>query len=104
MRAKHPRSVAREPISLFPTTKTPPRPNTSANRDGMNRGFFGCLCGVHVVLVLLILLSSATAQEHRRIHYGTTASTAHLPIWVGKDAGYFAKYGMNVEPIHIRGG
>ncbi|HMA80447.1 MAG TPA: ABC transporter substrate-binding protein, partial [Candidatus Binatia bacterium] len=53
---------------------------------------------------LLILHTPATAQELRRIHYGTTASTAHLPIWVGKDAGYFAKFGMNVEPIHIRGG
>jgi NitT/TauT family transport system substrate-binding protein len=70
----------------------------------MNRGFFHCLCGVHVVFILLILHTPATAQELRRIHYGTTASTAHLPIWVGKDAGYFAKYGMNVEPIHIRGG
>jgi NitT/TauT family transport system substrate-binding protein len=44
------------------------------------------------------------AQEQRRIHYGTTSSTAHLPIWVAKDAGYFSKYGMNVEPIYIRGG
>ncbi len=48
--------------------------------------------------------SLAGAQELRRIHYGTTASTAHLPVWVAKDAGYFAKYGLNVEPVHIRGG
>jgi NitT/TauT family transport system substrate-binding protein len=27
-----------------------------------------------------------------------------LPIWVAKDAGYFSKYGMNVEPVQIRGG
>jgi NitT/TauT family transport system substrate-binding protein len=52
----------------------------------------------------VLCFSSAPAQDLRRIHYGTTASTAHLPIWVGKDAGYFAKYGMNVEPVHIRGG
>lgn len=61
-----------------------------------------------VLLVLLVLsvapVQSTRAQELRRIHYGTTTSTAHLPIWVAKDAGYFAKYGMNVEPVHIRGG
>ncbi|MBI1995171.1 MAG: ABC transporter substrate-binding protein [Deltaproteobacteria bacterium] len=59
---------------------------------------------LHVQLVLLVLYSSAPAQELRRIHYGTTTSTAHLPVWVAKDAGYFAKYGLNVEPVHIRGG
>jgi len=52
----------------------------------------------------LLSFSLCAAQELRRIHYGTTTSTAHLPIWVAKDAGYFAKYGMNVEPVHIRGG
>jgi len=54
--------------------------------------------------MLSVLYSSAFAQELRRIHYGTTSSTAHLPIWVAKDAGYFAKNGLNVEPVNIRGG
>ena len=54
--------------------------------------------------VLLVLYASASAQELRRIHYGTTSSTAHLPIWVAKDAGYFTKNGLNVEPVNIRGG
>ena len=65
---------------------------------------FRCCYCTYVVLVLLVLYSSAAAQELRRIHYGTTTSTAHLPIWVAKDAGLFAKNGLNVEPIHIRGG
>jgi ABC-type nitrate/sulfonate/bicarbonate transport system substrate-binding protein len=52
----------------------------------------------------LVLYQPAPAQELRRIHYGTTTSTAHLPVWVGKDAGLFAKYGLNVEPVQIRGG
>lgn len=63
------------------------------------------------VLVLSVLsvgsvLSSApsSAQDLRRIHYGTSTSTAHLPIWVAKDAGLFAKNGLNVEPVQIRGG
>src|SRR5262245_35267125 len=46
----------------------------------------------------------ARAQELRRIYYGTTSSTAHLPIWVAKDSGLFAKRGLNVEPVQIRGG
>jgi NitT/TauT family transport system substrate-binding protein len=50
------------------------------------------------------LYSSAAAQELKRIHYGTTSSTAHLPIWVAKDPGYFTKNGLNVEPVNIRGG
>src|SRR5437870_7115703 len=44
------------------------------------------------------------AQDLRRIHYGTTTSSAHLPVWVAKDAGLFAKNGLNVEPVQIRGG
>jgi NitT/TauT family transport system substrate-binding protein len=54
----------------------------------------------------LLLLShlSAHAQESRRILYGTSTSVSHLPVWVGKDAGFFAKNGLNVEPVQIRGG
>src|SRR5438094_9968395 len=46
----------------------------------------------------------AYGEDLRRIHYGTTASISHLPIWVAKDAGFFAKKGLNVEPVQIRGG
>jgi NitT/TauT family transport system substrate-binding protein len=62
-------------------------------------------------MVLLMLLGAffrtyqaADAQELRRILYGTSASPSHLPVWVAKDAGYFDKYGFNVEPVQIRGG
>jgi NitT/TauT family transport system substrate-binding protein len=44
------------------------------------------------------------AQEPLRIPYGVTTSLQHLPVLVGKDSGLFAKQGLNVEPIHIRGG
>jgi NitT/TauT family transport system substrate-binding protein len=47
---------------------------------------------------------AADAQELRRLLYGTSASPSHLPVWVAKDAGYFEKYGFNVEPVQIRGG
>jgi ABC-type nitrate/sulfonate/bicarbonate transport system substrate-binding protein len=57
-----------------------------------------------VVLSLTWSASAARAQALRKIHYGTTTSTAHLPLWVAKDAGLFAKSGLNVEPVNIRGG
>jgi NitT/TauT family transport system substrate-binding protein len=58
-----------------------------------------------VALCTLLLAEVAShAQEPRRILYGTTASPSHLPIWVAKDAGYFDKYGFNVEPVQVRGG
>ncbi|TAJ83167.1 ABC transporter substrate-binding protein, partial [bacterium] len=29
---------------------------------------------------------------------------SHLPVWVAKDAGFFARHGLNVEPVQVRGG
>ena len=59
-----------------------------------------------VILCCVALRAGAPlfAQELRRIHYGTSASISHLPVWVAKDAGFFAKKGLNVEPVQIRGG
>jgi ABC-type nitrate/sulfonate/bicarbonate transport system substrate-binding protein len=65
---------------------------------------------MHVLILATLALVSmlesqpAAAQELRRILYGTTASPSHLPVWVAKDAGYFEKNGLDVEPVHIRGG
>ena len=49
-----------------------------------------------MLFMLALIGSPASAQELRRILYGTTASPSHLPIWVAKDAGYFEKIGLNV--------
>ena len=57
-----------------------------------------------ICCALLLLNERAPAQELKRIYYGTTASPAHLPVWVAKDAGLFAKHGLNVEPVQVRGG
>jgi NitT/TauT family transport system substrate-binding protein len=54
--------------------------------------------------VLLLPQTPSLAQDPRRIHYGTSVSISHLPVWVAKDAGLFAKKGLNVEPVQIRGG
>ena len=57
-----------------------------------------------LIFCALLLSQRASAEELKRIYYGTTASPAHLPVWVAKDAGFFARYGLNVEPVQIRGG
>src|ERR1044072_114751 len=60
---------------------------------------------LYTLVILTVLYTSvALAQELRRINYGTTTSSAHLPVWVAKDAGLFSKAGLNVEPVQIRGG
>lgn len=57
-----------------------------------------------IFVALLLVVPIARAEELRRILYGTTASPSHLPLWVAKEAGYFEKNGLNVEPVQIRGG
>src|SRR5215470_13846823 len=59
---------------------------------------------VAFLCVLLVPLRQVHGEELRRILYGTTASPSQLPVWVAKDAGYFEKQGLNVEPVQIRGG
>ena len=54
--------------------------------------------------VALLAETPVFAQEQRRILYGTSTSLSHLPVWVGKDAGLFARNGLNIEPVQIRGG
>lgn len=69
----------------------------------MTRRLLIKFCGV-IFCSFVITTPALGAQELRRILYGTTASPAHLPVWVAKDAGYFEKNGLNVEPVQIRGG
>jgi NitT/TauT family transport system substrate-binding protein len=57
-----------------------------------------------IVGLPLLCHLSAHAQDLRRILYGTSTSLSHLPVWVGKDTGLFAKNGLNIEPVQIRGG
>ena len=57
-----------------------------------------------ICCALLPLSRAAPAEELRRLYYGTTASPSHLPVWVARDAGLFARYGLNVEPVQVRGG
>lgn len=63
-----------------------------------------CLAIVVMLVALLWATQPAATQELKRILYGTTASPSNLPVWVARDAGYFESYGLNVEPVQIRGG
>ena len=96
-------------MELFPFKFLHPRPHAGEGKgEGTETNvarpllILGSLC--LFCLCLLFNQPLAAAQELRRIFYGTTASPSHLPIWVAKDAGYFEKNGLNVEPVQIRGG
>ena len=76
---------------------------TSVNKD-MNLRYVG-----HILLLFAALLvgfgsSVATAQELKRLRYGTTISTVNLPVWVAKESRLFAKYGLDPEVIMIQAG
>ena len=55
-----------------------------------------------IFLCLLFNQPLTSAQELRRILYGTTASPSHLPIWVAKDAGFFEQNDVALDDM--RGG
>src|SRR3989304_4223191 len=57
-----------------------------------------------IVAALFLTPLPAHGQELRRILYSPSTSISHLPVWVGKDTGLFAKNGLNIEPVQIRGG
>jgi len=56
------------------------------------------------ILLLAASHSAAQAEELKRILYGVSTSFSHLPVWVAQDTGLFAKNGLNIEPVQIRGG
>ncbi len=61
-------------------------------------------CPLLFLLLLALFPQRALSQSLRKVRYGATVSPSHLPVWVAKEGGLFAKYGLEVEPIHIRGG
>ncbi len=58
-----------------------------------------------LIFCFLALTASSDAQELKRIRIGyPSLSTTQGHIWVGQEAGLFRKYGLDVEPILLRGG
>jgi len=61
---------------------------------------------VALVLGLQMFLAAAgAAQELKKIRFGyPSLGLRQGHIWVAKDEGFFKKYGLDVEPIFLRGG
>jgi NitT/TauT family transport system substrate-binding protein len=58
-----------------------------------------------VVLIVLVSHSGASAQALKRIRIGyPSLSFRQSNVWVAKEMGLFKKYGLEVEPIFLRGG
>ena len=55
-------------------------------------------------LLLVIAFETSFAQDLKRMRYGVSSATAHLPIWAAKEGGIFSKYGLDVEVILMRAG
>ena len=63
---------------------------------------------VIVALILgleLTLAAAVIAQELKKVRFGyPSLGFRQGHIWVAKDEGFFKKYGLDVEPIFLRGG
>jgi NitT/TauT family transport system substrate-binding protein len=56
-------------------------------------------------LAVLVFVGTAAGQEGKRVRFGyPSLGFRQGHIWVAKDAGLFRKYGLDVEPIFLRGG
>jgi NitT/TauT family transport system substrate-binding protein len=71
----------------------------------MSRGRRNLVAIVGVFGLQIILGSFVVAQELKRVRFGyPSLGFRQGHIWVAKDAGLFRKYGLDVEPIFLRGG
>jgi NitT/TauT family transport system substrate-binding protein len=58
-----------------------------------------------ILLTSVFIFSSAAAQELKRVRFGyPSLGFRQGHIWVAKDEGLFKKYGLDVDPIFLRGG
>ena len=63
--------------------------------------------GIFVVFVILFSVASARGQEKRLepfVFAATSVTGNRAPIWVGKDAGIFEKYGLDLKMVQIGAG
>jgi ABC-type nitrate/sulfonate/bicarbonate transport system substrate-binding protein len=64
-----------------------------------------CITLVFVVSLQFILANIVVAQDLKRVRFGyPSLGFRQGHIWVAKDEGLFKKYGLDVEPIFLRGG
>ena len=61
--------------------------------------------GLAAVIAFGVLVGPSQAQELKRIRIGyPSLSFRQSNVWVAKEEGLFKKYGLDVEPIFLRGG
>jgi ABC-type nitrate/sulfonate/bicarbonate transport system substrate-binding protein len=61
--------------------------------------------GVIALLAILFPIAFAPAQEFKSVRMGyPSLGFRQGHIWVAKDEGLFARYGLDVEPVFLRGG
>jgi len=74
--------------------------------QGFSMQFRLRFCGSALIISLLVLYSTAVAQERplKKITWGMTALTASMWIpWLAKEARIYEKNGLDVEIILLRG-
>jgi NitT/TauT family transport system substrate-binding protein len=65
----------------------------------------GLFISFFILLTSAFFMSSAAAQELKRVRIGyPSLGFRQGHIWVAKDEGLFKKYGLDVDPIFLRGG
>src|ERR1051325_4909291 len=80
------------------------------NWDGNNEGDRIVRTNSTLILILsaaffIVIGGRSDAQELKRIRIGyPSLSFRQSNVWVAKEAGLFNKYGLDVEPIFLRGG
>src|SRR5438105_639117 len=57
---------------------------------------------VAAVLYILLLPAQILPQDLRPVRISTSLGAGQLGLWVTRDAGLFAKYGLNVELIGLQ--
>jgi len=58
-----------------------------------------------VITTLLLLIGSSSAQDLKKIRLGyPSLAFTQAHIWVAKEEGLYKKYGVDVDPIFLRGG
>lgn len=71
----------------------------------MSRCLRSSSMAIFVFTLQLFLSNSVVAQELKKVRFGyPSLGFRQGHIWVAKDEGLFKKYGLDVEPIFLRGG
>ena len=64
-----------------------------------------CILCLLVLSLQVFLADFVVAQELKKVRFGyPSLGFRQGHIWVAKDEGFFKKYGLDVEPIFLRGG